>query len=450
MIINILFAIPLVAALSVTQPVAQRETHKDGANDVEITTWDYVDENGCHRHSDTARYTHLGTLVKNTRSVSSSCGSHTFTFYSTTVAKANGRSHKDERSTDSDPASCSSLTRVESGDYIRTKEVAGQRTITTVVDGVARPPQRTEIKNGKWVAVRGASPARSAGSIACAVTPKAGEDGGYGGNGAMLPPYAGSGSAIAVHVTPGEGGAQGVLVLTGDAQNNKQYHRRKPNAAGTVLIDVTAGTALVELVRRMDEHGAPDILSRATVGNPQHIAGTDVVARPVTSGPRILESTSSAQPGDILTIHIAGNDPQSTRFLLDGREITTLGASNNSAVVQVPPNTTLAPHALVLESANKKSPALQVAIVKLTPEPVAPSEPGVVQTVRVHVEGLAPQTQATMFFEVGGAATMAGGGTTARVPVTNGLAGVQIRGTHSGQALLRFRLSVKSAQFVSD
>jgi hypothetical protein len=444
MLISLVLAITIAAAIPIT-------THtREGSYDVETTTTDYVDETGCHLHEDHARYTQGSTFVKDVRTIARTCGTRAYTFRSTMTATTKTKSHKEDQATDNDPATCSSLTRSESGDYVRGEEIAGQRTIAMIVNGVARPTQRATIKNGKWVTLRSAASVHkstNAGSSVCPVTPVAGEDGGYASR-AMLPPYAASGSVIAVHVTPGEGGAQGVLVLTEDAQHNKRYERRKPNAVGTLLIDVAVGTALVELVRRIDEHGAPDILSHTTVDSPTHIPGTDVVARPPAGGPSILESTSSAQPGDLLTVHIARNDPQSTRFLLDGRPVTPLGVSNNSAVIQVPSDTSLANHVLVMQSGDKKSEALQIAIVRLSPEPVAPSSPGVVQTVRVHVDGLAPGAQAKMYFDVGGAATMLSGGTSAATAVIGGVATVQIRGTRAGQALLRFHLSVSNPEFV--
>jgi len=450
-------AIPLVALLLVTAipatadapPTARHETHKEGAYDIETTTWDYNVGN-CHLHEDNARYTHLGTFVKNIRNISSVCGTRAYTFHSTLAAIANGRTHKDEQSMDNDPSTCSSLTHIESDDFMRTQEITGQRTITKVLNGVAQPPSRAIYQNGKWVTVSGSEPAqpRGGGSV-CPVTPVAGEDGGYGPGVTMLPPYAGSGSLIAVQLTPGEGGAQGVLVVTEDQQHNKNYERHKPNTIGQLLIDVAIGTAAIELVKRIDEHGAPDVLSRTTVGTPVHIPGTNVVANPSSSGPTILECTSSAQPGDLVTVHIARNDPLTTQFSLDGRQITPLGVSDNSAIFQIPVGTSLANHALVMESGGQQSKALNLAIVKLTPEPVAPSTPGVVQTVKVHVEGLAPGAQATMFFEVGGAATMLDGSTTASAPVINGVAMVQMRGTRAGQALLRFHLSVKNSQFIT-
>src|SRR6202521_2313713 len=419
-------AIPLAALLLVTAipatadapPTARHETHKEGAYDVETTIWDYV-AGDCHLHEDNSRYTHLGAFVKNIRSIATTCGTRTYTFHSTLAAIANGRNHKDEQSMDNDPSTCSSLTHIESGDFVRTQEITGQRTITKVLSGVAQPPSRAIYKNGKWVTVSGGGPAQ----------PRSGGSAGQ--------------------LTPGEGGAQGVLVVTEDQQHNKNYQRHKPNTIGQLLIDVAIGTAAVELVKCIDEHGAPDVISRSTVGDPVHIPGTDVVANPSSSGPSILECTSSAQPGDLVTVHIARNDPLTTQFSLDGRQITPLGVSDNSALFQIPVGTSLANHALVMESGGQQSKALNLAIVKLTSEPVAPSTPGVVQTVKVHVEGLAPGAQATMFFEVGGAATMLDGSTTASAPVINGVAIVQMRGTHAGQALLRFHLSVKNPQFIT-
>lgn len=434
-----LFAlVPLVTLLAATS------TYKEGANDVTTTKLDYTDVSGCHIHEENVRTTTGGTFVKNARSVEKTCGSHTYTFKSTLTATGKARSHKDEQSLDNDPSTCSRLARIESGDYEKNEEVSGTRTIEQTIDGIAQPASKAIIKNGTWVTI-GRQTARGATST-CPVAPIPGEDGGYQTN-AMLPPFAGANSTIVVTVTPGEGGAQGVLVLTEDDQHNKTYQRKKPDPLGRLLIDVTIGTVAIDLVKRIDEHGVPDILSQTSVANPAHIPGTDLVANPSQSGPSILESTSSAQPGDVIVAHVARVDPRTTQFSIDGHAVAPMSVSNNSALVRIPPDTSLAFHSFTISSGGKNGRPLSIAIVRLTPEPVAPSSPGVVQPVRIHVEGLAPGVRATMHFQVGGAATMLDGGGEATVPVTNGIATVQICGTRSGEALLRFHLVVVNPQF---
>lgn len=268
-----------------------------------------------------------------------------------------------------------------------------------------------------------------------------------------LPPFAGASGQIVLYVepNPAEGGAQGTVLLAEDQMGRMRYFRPKSRTAGTIVMGGPANAVLrtISLVSGFDEQGKPVIASRCEIGNPSRVPGTDDVARPPVRGPAIIETNSSAQPGDLVQAHIRGDNPLTTRFLLDGRPISVFGVSDNSATFRIPPTTTLANHQLVMESGGQRSNIISMAIVQLVAEPVAPSQAGLVQTINVHVNGLMPGEQADMYFEVGGAAQMLDGGATATAPVINGLAQLQIRGTRAGQGLLRFRLRVRSAQFVS-
>lgn len=75
--------------------------------------------------------------------------------------------------------------------------------------------------------------------------------------------------------------------------------------------------------------------------------------------------------------------------------------------------------------------------VTMTVDPIAPSEVGSVQTVRVHVHGL---MTGQMLFEVSGAAQLLSGQSSVTVPVENGIAQIQIRGISKGQAAVKYQL----------
>lgn len=304
---------------------------------------------------------------------------------------------------------------------------------------------------GKFYNAAYAPPVDLAGDFA-AMTGHA-EDGNLGTDPVALPPYAGPYAEIVLTVAsnPPEGGAQGTLVLTEDEQGHTSYHRVFADPTGRIVITAALTSGVLKafsLVRSVDAHGVPNIASRCEIGNPSHIPGTDTVAHPPANGLAITETNSSTQPGDLVRVHIAGNDPLNTRFTLDGKPVRALGVSNDSAIFQVPQDTPLATHQLVMESNGKQSNAIGIAVVSLVAEPLGPSRPGVVQTITIRVNGLSPGQQAQMFFEIGGAATMLDGSTAATQPVVNGIVRLNVRGTQAGKALLRFHLKVLSTQFV--
>src|SRR5579872_5810623 len=271
----------------------------------------------------------------------------------------------------------------------------------------------------------------------------------------MLPPIAGAGSEIVLDIsgspqTP-EGGAGGVLLITEDQQGHKKYLSGKGNAGRLVFLAALAEGTLkaIDLVTKWDEHGDPVATSHCDIGDLPHLPGTQSLADVTTRGLSITEAASSAQPGDTMLLHLRGNDPVATRFLLDGRPVHALGISDESAVLQFDRTTSLAHHALVMQSGNESTRPLTVAFVQLTPRPIPVAHPGTVETVTIDVAGLAPDDRAVMYFElVGDAATIVGGGTTAAVTVSGGEAQVRIVGRHSGGIGLRYHLVVKNPQFV--
>lgn len=293
------------------------------------------------------------------------------------------------------------------------------------------------------------------GSMIAAITPAAGTTSALAsGASAALPPFAGANSEIVLNVESGvnspqpeQAGAGGLLMLTERDDNTKRFWRVTPDSAGRIVL----GASLLEhlkalsLVKNVDESGQPQIVSTCTVGNPSHFPGLDSMRELPANGPRITEIQSSAQPGDLVQVHIAGAHAAETRFLVDGVPVAPLGVSDVGASLRIPPSMALGPAKIQIVSGAQVGNATVVSIARVYADPVPASEPGVDEAVTLHVDGLMPNDHAIIYCAIGGAATMADGTLTASVPVQNGLAHLRIRGIRSGQALLRFHLHVAHA-----
>jgi len=147
----------------------------------------------------------------------------------------------------------------------------------------------------------------------------------------------------------------------------------------------------------------------------------------------------------------APGEQNARRRAVDGKPqgVRLLGASDQSLSARCDDNIALGRHTMSIESGGQQSNKFQADIVTVQADPIPPTAPGALNTVRVHVRGLPPGERATMFFQVGGAATLANGGATTSVPVNNGLAEVQIRGVHTGEVSVRFELQVALPGFAS-
>ena len=274
--------------------------------------------------------------------------------------------------------------------------------------------------------------------------------------GITLPPSAGAQSEIVLNVDSdsqdAQAGAGGVLLLTVDQTGDQKVYRAQPKDGRLELVAALSGAALatIEVLKGFDEQGKPVVASRLDVGDPAHLPDTDPVADVPPSGPAIREVPQSAEPGDTLPLHIQGNDPETTRFLLNGQPMKTLAVSDNSALVRIDSATALGHQQLVMRTGTQQTAPLTIAVVKLTPHPIPLARPGVKVTARIDVAGLAPSDGATMDFALeGDVFQIVGGGTTRTVPVINGVAQLQLIGRHAGEAFLRYQLHVKNPQFVS-
>jgi hypothetical protein len=157
--------------------------------------------------------------------------------------------------------------------------------------------------------------------------------------------------------------------------------------------------------------------------------------------PQILDAPSAAQGGDAIRFHVAGANPFDSTFWFDNRKIDATGVARDSATLTLPMNASLSAHQLVMRSHDQES-AVTIHIVNLFADPLATTEPGVVQTVTVHVEGLTDADAGTMYFKTADPAQFVSGNAIDSAPVVGGVATTQIVGVHTGPAVIQFKLVV--------
>ncbi|HEV2909775.1 MAG TPA: hypothetical protein VGX02_10920 [Candidatus Eremiobacteraceae bacterium] len=277
------------------------------------------------------------------------------------------------------------------------------------------------------------------------LTPQPGQGTGTDQN-AYLPPIAGPNSFVVGWVSdPNTSGPTSYIVGTVEPNGKKNFWSGLTDENGHVRFKLPAiALTAVTLFRFFDAHGNPDEGARCTIGTPPHLEGTDPIPNvPVAQQPAIVEGSSAYQHG-VFYLHTRGTDALNTRVLLDGGEngIRTVGTSDESTAALIDDNVSLGEHWISVESDGKLSTKFPADVLSVTGEPLPNSVPGQVSTVRVHVDGVPAGHTAHMAFQIGGVATLLDGSSETTVPVVNGLAEVQIRGVHSGKALVRFRLLV--------
>jgi len=157
--------------------------------------------------------------------------------------------------------------------------------------------------------------------------------------------------------------------------------------------------------------------------------------------PRIVDFPSAAQAGDAIRLRVAGADPADASLWLDNHRLDATVVSSGLATLTVPVGFSLGAHQLVLRSHDQES-AVTIHIVNLFADPLATTEPGVVQTVTVHVEGLTDADAGTMYFKTADPAQFVSGNAIDSAPVVGGIATTQIVGVHVGPAVIQFKLVV--------
>jgi hypothetical protein len=241
-----------------------------------------------------------------------------------------------------------------------------------------------------------------------------------------------------------------VLVVTADGKNHpystttdKQHH---VTTSIPELIDGSAPT-LIEVGTTLEKDGHLDPRAAKTVIGDGPVPNTDALPNPPPSGPAIVSGSTAYErtPGrNLVDLGVRGIDPENTRLEIDGRSdgILTAAASTTSIEGELDPNLAEGRHRLRLVSNGQPSNELSFDAVTLVAHPLPPTATGSIETLTIEVHGIG-NDPATMLIAVSGAATLASGGATTSVPVHDGVAEVQVRGAHAGEADVRFKLAVK-------
>ncbi|MBV8171202.1 MAG: hypothetical protein JO219_04635 [Candidatus Eremiobacteraeota bacterium] len=266
-------------------------------------------------------------------------------------------------------------------------------------------------------------------------------DGAGTDTGVYFPSVSGPHSEITGSVVGDQPGPQSFYIGTVDAQGHKRFWHGLTDANGHFhfLVPALAGLTGLALFTHFDKHGQPDAGSdcRVTDG-PVHLPGGQALTNIPATGPAITEGYSAYELGGKtqgeLQVLTRGGDPLQEKMLLNGsdRNIDTLASSDRALVGKLHDATQPGFYRTSFSSGNQHSNDMPTSVVRVTYDPLPPIKTGQVEPVRMHIDGLRPQDAAVVIFNVGGAATVADGSTTATVPVKDGLAEVLIRGVRPG------------------
>ncbi len=318
--------------------------------------------------------------------------------------------------------------------------LSGENTSTETKPGAEPKTTRRKYVNGQYVEI--------------GFTPVLDETAAKPGNGvanetAYLPDVAGPSSVIVgtVDDPDQEGPSAEVIVQYEDTKGRSKFFKTLTDAQHLVHLKALADTARITLFKAFDKDGKPDARAvHCDIAGDGVVKGSDPIAKLPPRGPAITRASSAYERGTrgLVNLQTRGLEPSTTMLTLDGspRGIRTLAVSNLSAKGQIEGDATLGTHLFSATSAGGRTNDVPADVVSLRPDPLAPTRPGVVQTLTVHCDGLPPTHPAVMFFSVSGATQLADGGELATVPVKDGIAQVRIRGVHSGSAIVRFKLHV--------
>ena len=267
---------------------------------------------------------------------------------------------------------------------------------------------------------------------------------------AYLPDIAGPSSQIvATFSDPDQSGPSGqVLVAFEDRTGHKSFFKTVADAQHHVLFRVMEGAVAFWLFKSFKGDGTPDDAAvKCAIGG--NVPEAQAVPHVAANGLAITRASSAYERGGmgngIVSVQTRGNDPASSRILMDGSnsDIQTLAASDTSVKARISDDAQLGRHEFSLRSGAKTSSAIPADVVTLRADPVAGGEPGTVSTLTVHCDGLPPADGGTMYFLVSGAARLEDGSQTTSAPVINGIAQVRIRAISAGAALVKFKLQAR-------
>ena len=331
----------------------------------------------------------------------------------------------------------------------RWERTGGHQTVTTQKKGEeAKKTERTyDWLHEHWEDVGMTSP----------LTPSTAQAGsGADGEQVYLTSVAGpSSEMIATVEDPAQvGTVDQVTFQVQDHQGHAHFFQAFTDPDGHIDFRLPALAATVALFTNFTRDGKPDdAAAHCTVDAHAAVSSADPVTDAPQSGTAITRASSAYERGgngrNLVDMQTRGTDPFNTHVLMDGSEanVQTVAASNLETVGRFSDSVALGRHTFSIKSGTTTSNAFPADVVTLRADPIRESETGSVQTLTVHCDGLPASDSGTMYFEVGGAAELAAGGTTASVPVRNGVAQVRIRGIHAGAARVRFHLHAQIAGF---
>jgi hypothetical protein len=266
-----------------------------------------------------------------------------------------------------------------------------------------------------------------------------------GGYVAALPDVAGSSTRIlaAFHA---EGTPQAYVGFT-RADGTTAYFEVGV-VSGRIALTIPPGVTGVVLFDHFTQDGKPDAFAAHCVVDGATVPGTDPVPGAPANGAAITRGASAYERGGRtkgwFSVQVRDIDPFTAHVTLDGKPMPGLvAASDRSVKVQLDDETPLGQHTIGVASGTTTTNTYAADIVTLRADPIPPADVGQTVMLTVHCDGLPAGHAGTMFFRVGGAAQIAGGGDTGSAPVNGGIAQIGVTGTGPGQVLVRFTLRAR-------
>ena len=274
---------------------------------------------------------------------------------------------------------------------------------------------------------------------------------------AYMPDAAGPSSAIlATYDDATQNGAtKKLFVEIEDKRGHATFFRARTDAERHLLLAPVNGAARVTLFKSFTTDRKPDATAvHCDIGGGEPIARTAAVANVPRSGPAIVGAATSFERGGIsqglVNLQTRDLDPSRAQLLVDdsAQLVTTLAASDINLKGRLSDDLKLGSHTLGVRSGSSTTNRVRADVVALRADPVAPAQPGAVETLTVHVDGLPADHAATLSFSAGGAVELADGGPTTTVSVHDGIAQVAIRAVHPGSASIGYQLNVTLPEIV--
>jgi len=285
-------------------------------------------------------------------------------------------------------------------------------------------------------------------------------------------PVAGDGSTGEVAYVPDTAGPSSAILATyddstqssarkqlfveiDDTHGHALFFRAQTDTAHRLLFAPVNGAARVTLFKSFTRDRKPDAAAvQCEIGSREPVATTPAVANVPRTGPAIVEAATSYERGGIsqglVNLQTRDLDPSRARLLVDdsAQLVTTLAASDINLKGRLADDIKLGSHVFSVRSGSSTTNRIRADVVALRADPVAPAQPGALETLTVHVNGLPADHTATLSFSAGGAVQLASGDPTTTVSVHDGVAQIAIRAVHPGSASIGYQLNVTLPQIV--